>query len=238
MLCRALSDTSVAGHPEEYFLTGPSEAFPPGWRFWEEGPIALMHGVKNREAYLDRVYRIGASGNGVFGAKVMWGYLDLALEKFQGISAFAGLSRTEVLRSAFPGLQAIQLLRRDRLRQAVSWLRASQDGIWVVSAMEPAQPTGEPHYDRRIIAGMQDLIEEGERGWRQLFAEMEITPCVLYYEDLLTKEGYESSLRMALSHLGLPNAAPLPEPRTLQQSDDLNDDWVERFLAESSSRTS
>ena len=43
---------------------------------------------------------------------------------------------------------------------------------------------------------------------------------------------------MLCSHLGLPNDGPLPEPRTFQQADDLSDEWVERFLAESSSRTS
>ncbi len=146
---------------------------------------------------------------------------------------FAGMSRTEVLRSAFPDLRAIQLVRRDRLRQAISWLRASQDSVWVVSNAEPAQPTGEPQYDRRVIAGMQVLIEEGEKRWRKLLAEIDITPCVVVYEDLVTAEGYEAALRTVLSYLELPEDMPLPQPRTLQQADEVKDEWAKRFLCPS-----
>ena len=72
LLCRALSDTGVAGYPDEYFLTGPPEAFPPGWKFWEEGPLAERHGVSDRRSYRDLAYRVGSTPNGVFGAKLMW----------------------------------------------------------------------------------------------------------------------------------------------------------------------
>ena len=75
LLCRALADTGVAGRPEEYFLTGPPEAFPPGWTFWEDGIFALPHGEMDREGYLELVFRLGTTPNGVFGAKLMWNNL-------------------------------------------------------------------------------------------------------------------------------------------------------------------
>lgn len=54
VLCRALSDTGIAGHPEEYFLAeDPSRL--PDWRFWEEGPYATAHGVTDRESYVELV---------------------------------------------------------------------------------------------------------------------------------------------------------------------------------------
>lgn len=71
MLCRALGDTSIAGRPEEYFLAGDPKKLP-GWRFWEEGPYGPECGAVDREAYLDAVYRMGSTANGVFGAKLMW----------------------------------------------------------------------------------------------------------------------------------------------------------------------
>jgi hypothetical protein len=69
LLSRALSDTGVAGHPDEYFVTGPPEAFSPGSTFWEDGALALQHGVNGREEFLRLVYRVGSTPNGVFGAK-------------------------------------------------------------------------------------------------------------------------------------------------------------------------
>jgi len=64
LLCRALADTGVAGRPEEYFLTGPPEAFPPGWTFWEDGIFAQPHGTMDRETYLQLVFRLGTTPNG------------------------------------------------------------------------------------------------------------------------------------------------------------------------------
>jgi Stf0 sulphotransferase len=95
LLCRALADTGVAGRPEEYFITGPAEAFPPDWKFWEEGPLALEHGVSDRRAYLDLVFRLGTTGNGVFGAKMMWNYScrDCGWSSWCGGTGFGRRSR-------------------------------------------------------------------------------------------------------------------------------------------------
>lgn len=42
----------------------------------------------------------------------------------------------------------------------MSWLRAAQEGVWVVSADEPALPAGAPAYDFRVIAGPEALLTE------------------------------------------------------------------------------
>lgn len=82
MLCRAFMDSEIAGRPEEYFLAeDPKEL--PDWRFWEEGPFGLTSGAVDRESYLDAVYRMGSTSNGVFGAKLMWNNVPWALAKFQ-----------------------------------------------------------------------------------------------------------------------------------------------------------
>ncbi len=70
MLCRALEDTGVAGRPTEYFLDGDPATFPPGWTFWEGGMFSKP-GMSRRE-FLDHVYTLGTTPNGVFGAKLAW----------------------------------------------------------------------------------------------------------------------------------------------------------------------
>jgi trehalose 2-sulfotransferase len=233
LLCRALADTGVAGRPEEYFLTGPPEAFPPGWTFWEEGIFAQPHGPMDRQGYLDLVFRLGTTPNGVFGAKIMWNYVPDVVEKLRELPRFAGLGRVAAFHALFPGLRVIRLTRRDRVRQAVSWARAAQDGVWVVSDTEPPVPLAEPAYDYGFIAALEGLLAEAERGWPELCAELGVTPHDVMYEDLVDPATYAGTIRSTLAYLGLDHAGvPIAPPRTHRQADELNEDWVRRFTAD------
>jgi LPS sulfotransferase NodH len=232
MLCRALADTGAAGRPEEYFLA-VDEAAQPGWRCWEHGPYGRAHGARSREDYLQIVYRLGSTPNGVFGAKLMWNNVRWAVAKFREMPTFSGLDRAEVFHSAFPGLRIVNVTRRDRVRQAVSWARMAQDGVWVVSDDEPALPKGQTEYNAKLIGGLEALIIEGERGWRDLYAELGVTPYDVVYEDFTSDDGYEETVRGVLGHLGLlSDGLRVPRPRTTRQSDDLNDAWVARYIEE------
>ena len=64
LLCEALASTGLAGHPAEYFLPKDYEHWCDEW------------GVRGYEALIDRALLAGTTSNGVFGAKVMWGYFD------------------------------------------------------------------------------------------------------------------------------------------------------------------
>ena len=102
LLSRALSDTDIAGRPDEYFLTGPPEAFPPGETHWEDGPLARRHGVAEREQFLRLVYQVGSTPNGVFGAKIMWNYVGWAMENFQGAASILSNDHRADLRGRVP----------------------------------------------------------------------------------------------------------------------------------------
>ena len=230
MLCRALTDTGVAGRPEEYFLAGSASAFPPGWKFWEEGIFARPHGEMDREEYLRLVFRLGTTPNGVFGAKLMWNNVPWVLQKLWELPRFAGLDRAEALHALFPNLHVIRLTRRDRVSQAVSWARAAQDGVWVVSDTEHAGAGGEPTYRYDFIAGLEGLLIEGEHGWPELCAELGVTPLDIVYEDLVDPSTYAQTIRAALWHLGIDtDEIAIPEPRTHRQADGTNRDWVKRY---------
>jgi LPS sulfotransferase NodH len=194
--------------------------------------LARQHGVTTRAAYLDLVNAIGSSNNGVFGAKMMWNNVPWVLQNFREMEVFADRTRAEVFRAVFPDLHVIHLTRRDRIRQADSWARAAQDGVWIVSDNEPAEPFGEPAYSRELIGGMVQLIEEGERGWRAFFDELRVTPYEVVYEDLVDQEGYRDVIQGTLESLGLDKKITIPPPRTRRPSDELNDAWVDRFMKE------
>jgi LPS sulfotransferase NodH len=232
LLCRALEDTGVAGRPEEYFLCGPPEAFPAGWTFWEDGIFARPHGEMDREGYLDLVFRLGTTPNGVFGAKLMWNNVPWVLERLWELPRFAGLDPAATLHALLPNLHVIRLTRRDRVRQAVSWARAAQDGVWVVSDTEPAAPAIEPAYDHDLIAGLEGLLAEAERGWPQLCADLGVTPLDIVYEDLVDPAIYADTIRSALAHLGIDDEMAIPPPRTHRQADETNHNWFQRYTTD------
>ncbi|HEX9040422.1 MAG TPA: Stf0 family sulfotransferase [Trebonia sp.] len=240
LLCRGLAATGVAGRPQEYFLA-EDPAKLPDWGFWEEGPYAAGHDVGGRESYLALVYRLGTTPNGVFGAKIHWNCLRWALAKFAELPRFAGLDRVAILRTAFPDLRVIDVKRRDRVRQAVSWARMAQDGRWVDPVGEPEPlwppPAGPPRYDYELIAALEALIAESETAWRQLYHELGLTPYQVVYEELSSPGGYEQAIGGVLAHLGLGDyQGTIPAPRTRRQSNDLNEAWVAAYLADKAAR--
>jgi trehalose 2-sulfotransferase len=241
LLCRCLAATGVAGRPQEYFLA-EDPAKLPDWGFWEEGPYAAGHDVRDRESYLALVYRLGSTPNGVFGAKVHWNTLRWALAKFSEMPRFAGLDRAAILRTAFPGLRVVDVTRRNRVRQAVSWARMAQDGMWVDPVGEPAPawppPAGPPRYDYELIAALEALIAESEAGWGHVYSELGLTPCRVVYEELCSPDGYEHTIRGVLAHLGLADyPGPIPAPRTRRQSNELNEAWVTAYVTDRTSRS-
>ena len=231
MLCRTLSDVGTAGRPQEYFLTWP-QPLPHEDGFWENGRLAREHGVSSRDEFLSLVYRLGSTPNSVFGAKLLWRYVPLALGSFREMPRFAGMTDAEIFWAAFPGLKVIHLTRRDRLRQAVSWHRAVEDGVWWQYNSTTAPPSAQPEYQFEVIAEMVRLIAEGERSWRALYATLGITPFEVAYEDLVTDEGYHAAVRGILGHLELDDRVVIPRPRTQRQADDISEAWVERFFAD------
>jgi LPS sulfotransferase NodH len=136
----------------------------------------------------------------------------------------------QIFEAMFPGLSVVHLIRRDRLRQAISWLRAAEDGVWVVSETEPASPVRDPVFQYDVIVGMMDLIAKGEKAWLDLYEKLGVKPLEVVYEDFSTPDGYELTVRRVLQHLDLDDTIDIPRQRTDQQTDSINDEWVDRIL--------
>jgi trehalose 2-sulfotransferase len=118
LLCEALKNTRLAGFPEEYFLDGQG---------WEDGEWARQNGVITRSDYLWLVFEKGTSPNGVFGAKIMWNYFPIMLQKLTELPKYRGWNAPELMADLFPNLHYIWIVRGDKVRQAVSWAKAGAD---------------------------------------------------------------------------------------------------------------
>ena len=86
--------------------------------------------MRSTARYLDQVFEEGTTPNGVFAAKLMWGYLYDFVGNLREIEAYRDMPVPELLATVFPDLRYIYVTRRDKVRQAVSLWKAIQNAVW------------------------------------------------------------------------------------------------------------
>jgi LPS sulfotransferase NodH len=253
LLCDALTATGVAGRPEEYFQFRARTGFPRRPQEYFEGAadaeIFDILGPRTRveedearydpsrferyDGYLDWALEAGTTPNGVFGAKVMWGYFNGFVTGLRwAVPGRQRLSVCELAPSVFPNLRYLSVTRRDKVRQAVSLWRALQTWSWS-SDQAPAVGTEHLVYSHAAIAHLIRDIEAHEYEWRAYFRECGVEPLTIVYEDFARR--YEETVRDILRHLQIPEAetAVIAAPHKRPQSDDLSREWTDRYRAES-----
>ncbi len=248
LLCDLLDQTGIAGHPEEYFEAlrhsglprRPHEYFDPerhaniverlAFREMPEGaatPSDLWR-PETYDRYLAWALDEGTTCNGVFGAKLMWGYLGDFATLLRGIDGMAGLPVPELLGRAFPDLHYVRITRQDKVRQAVSLWRAVQTQAWQREPGERDAPAREPVFSFRAINFLVRQLTAHDASWDAYFLGLGQEPLKLTYEELA--EAHEPVIRRVLEHLGLPVPAELgfDRPRLTIQADELSESWVAR----------
>lgn len=231
LLLGLLDSTGVAGHPQAYFRAPDETLYAERWGLPHGGQGALDYGDFVRAALAE-----GRTGNGVFGAKVMWGTLEEVLGKLAPVHPGLAADPLALLTRAFGRIRFVYLRRDDTLAQAVSWLRAEQTGTWYVGGHGEIGSTapiggGLPAYDPARIGELVRTIDDHNTAWRQWFAAAGVRPLAVRYEEL--HADMVGTVGAILAFLG----RPLPAGRTLtahhrRQVDRLNAEWIERYRAE------
>jgi LPS sulfotransferase NodH len=254
LLCQELAKTGLAGRPQEYFEAlrrsgvprRPHEYFDPerhpniverlAFHEMFEGapkPNPLWH-PDTYDQYLEWALDEGTTPNGVFGAKLMWGYLGDFAELLRGIDGMAGRSLPDLLSRAFPGLRYVQITRRDKVRQAVSLWKAVQTQAWQRDA--GASDDGhdgrvlEPVFSFRAINYLMRQLTAHDASWDAYFLGLGYEPLKVTYEELA--ESTEDVVHSVLEHLGIAAPADLQigPPRLSVQADEVSELWVARVL--------
>jgi LPS sulfotransferase NodH len=208
LLLGLLESTGVAGHPQAYFR-------PP-----DEALYAAKWGLRayDRADFVEAALAAGRTGNGVFGAKLMWD----------------ALVAVEDLLPAFGDTRFVFLRRDDVVAQAVSWVRAEQTGTWFAGGNgEVSGNAGdgpEPVFDREAIDQRLAAIKSENTAWARWFRSTGVRPLPLRYEDLAA-DPTATTLRV-LEFLGL----ALPAGREIRaqhrrQADHLNSEWIAHYGA-------
>jgi len=223
LLTDGLHATRRAGRPKQFFLRKA------------EPEYAAAHKLdlnKGFAAYVRDIVRVTATSNEVFGFKLMSWYLDDFLGRLRETGEFGGAQTNDVdlLRKAFPGLRFVQMVRRHKLRQALSKARAEQTGLWKVQ--DGKEPQQQPCFDAALIERCLRDGELQERAWDLFFDRNNIEPFRVEYETLCEK--YEKTVRAVLDFLeiSLGRGQRIGPPVTVRQSDELSRAWEQRFLSE------
>src|SRR4051812_16978055 len=268
LVCQALKKTRVAGRPEEYFEALRHSGRPrrPEEYFIGIGDKSIFDQLGERsvgdepqprsplwsraayDRYLEWALETGTTPNGVFSAKLMWGYFGDFISLLRNIPRFRDLPLAALLPAVFPDLTFVRVVRANKIRQAVSLWKAVQTATWreedsrkgmslddideipdsppYKSFLEDHRPQLRFHY--RAIAHLLDQILEEEASWDAFFEHCGVRPLLVLYENFAADP--QTSTRSILDRLGLEAPADLNvAPRMRRQSDGINDDWVRRF---------
>jgi LPS sulfotransferase NodH len=223
LLTDGLRDTRRAGMPKQFFLPKGESRY---------GAELGFDAAADYAAYVRGVVNNKTTRNEVFGFKLMSWYLDYFLTRLRETHGF-GNSATddlELLRKAFPRLRFVRIVRRHKLRQALSTARALQTGLWKVQKGKSI--LREPEFDPDLIEQSLREAERQEAIWDDFFRRIGITPFKVEYENLC--QDYERTIRAALNFLRIkfPAGARVGPPATTRQADEISRMWEERFLSE------
>ena len=214
LLAGLLHGTGIAGRPEEYFWKENEAARSARWRARDYG------------AYVRAVMNEATTANGVFGATIMWGYMDDVLAKLAAASRNESLRGHALLCEWFPNLHYVWLTRHDRVAQAVSWSRAIQSRQWY---KDDRRHGGDLPVAFKFdqIDHLVKEIDAHELAWSTFFVRSGVAPLHVVYEAL--EHDMMPTIVSVLRFLGLDPTNVRIEPRSMRQRDALNQEWTKEY---------
>jgi trehalose 2-sulfotransferase len=214
LLAGLLESTGVAGHPHEYFWRDTEQANRRRW------------GVSSFSDYLSRVEEVGTSENGVFAAKLMWGYVPELLDRLRDLTGEEAVGDRELIERFFPRPRFVFVWREDVAAQAVSWAKANQTGRWHHWDAQAAEV--EPRFDFGQIDALAQEVRKHDAAWRRWFSGNGIDAFHVRHEDLV--EDMDGVTREVLSFLGIvPPPNLLVSARTTKSADARHEEWIARY---------
>jgi trehalose 2-sulfotransferase len=223
LLTDGLRATRRAGMPKQFFLPKSEACY--------RAQLGLDPNA-DYPGYVREIVNRKTTRNEVFGFKLMSWYLDDFLVRLRDTRAFGDTATDDLamLRNAFPRLRFVHIVRRHKLRQALSTARALQTGLWKVQEGKTA--LREPQFDAELIEQSLREAERQEQIWYSFFQRIGVTPFQVDYEELC--RDYETTIRGVLDFLkiSLPRGARIGSPVTIRQADEISRLWEERFLTE------
>ena len=233
LLCKLMIATGIAGNPESYFHE-------PSLSSWLSGLDLTPDPVVPERDVLAGVFKAaiaeGSLDTGMFGLRLQQHSFNFFVGKLAVLyRGFA--SDRERLEAAFGRTCFIHLTRRDKVEQAVSYVKAHQTGLWhkapdgteLERLSEPQTLTYDPD---KIDACIEEMTAH-DQNWERWFKAQSIAPLKITYEAFSMQP--VQTLSNVLDHLGLDgDAARGVAPGVAKLADATSRDWAARFRSEQS----
>lgn len=232
LLCKLLGATGKSGMPGSHFHD-PSVSQWLGYYGLSRDQFANEHDALN--AAFDAAHQQGTASTGIFGLRLQRHSLDFFMQQL-GILHPKASNETERVQAAFGETLFIHLTRQNKLEQAISFVKATQTGLWHRAPdgteLERLSPPREPVYDANAIAQQLARSEAFDKEWNTWFAEEKIDPLRVTYDDLSSDP--RSALVRILGHLGVDYEPAFDSPPPVAKlADATSRAWAERFRAKS-----
>ncbi len=241
-LSTSLKQTHLLGYPKEYFL----QLY---WQKFEPQRMEAAHLQRWRlplPMYAKQVFQDGTTENGVFSMKIMWEQFEEMIINLRTFSQLKNIDAEKIPTMVFPDILYVYWLRRDKIRQAVSYAKALQTGIFHKSQIlhynyDDKRYTTDTNsnikYDfYQILYLYQSLIRK-EKSWEAYFIRANIHPLRLFYEDF-ENEIETAALKIANAfNISIP--AQIVEQKISMEklANSINDVWANRFREELAKKT-
>lgn len=222
LLCDALAASGIAGIPQEY-------ASPEDVSSWRD-----FHGFPTHPAYFFAYPDLCRTPNQVCGVKLMWPQF-LSWQENARRYLRSSASPRRLVTGLIGNPRLIRLVRRDVLRQAISWVRARQTGIWsrrrddndraMHAATVRDSTPALAHYNASLLRDAIERISRQNHLWDDLAAQWNVPVLVVAYEDMIAD--YAAAVAAVLHFLALParNIVDRP-PALVRQADATSEEWV------------
>ncbi len=233
LLSDALTSTGIAGRPREWLPRFTPDTAPSTpvdrMRLVTQPPPQAAYDAAADAALIRKILAAGTGENGTFGIVIHWLVFQDAVRRLQTFLDARASAPHHVLASAFPNLSYVWLRRHDKIAQAVSWYTAIQTGSFVGRhAKGDAEKDERLCFDYGKIRYLLSALTSFENAWAAFFSASNLTPFVLYYEDLSAH--YDATVRSVLDFLQLDaEGASVPPPTRQKYADAQSLEWIEQF---------
>lgn len=188
-----LRQTGVAGDPDENLLPRIEKLRKPEW------------GFKSFTEFVQETQRRHSTPNGVSCLKLMhWNLLE-SLERLRHENDLDScVSDREVLERFFPEVRFIFITRCNKMRQAISMMRAIQSDQWIMTARSKGEMLSKQslHFDWHDFHRQLHAVNLEDDRWLDFFSRNGIIPFLVPYERL--QVAHREVLAEVLRFLNLP----------------------------------